>query len=267
MKIKSISLYFLIVFASLNTKAQDWEYGGIGGIMGYKGDLAPRHAIHGLNPMGGLFIKANVSPIISFGIMSQVGRISGDANNYDYLAAKNLNFSSPIVDGTLFMEYNFFRFTKGLRPKQFTPFLQTGIGATYFNPSARYNDESFNLHEIGTEGQNIPNIDANEYSRIAIHFPINAGFKYQFARNWVIAVFGGYKLTTTDYLDDIGGEYVAPERFNSEQTAFLNNPANQEYSSLKITGKERSFYENFDWYYFLGLRLSYVIPVARCFEF
>ena len=267
MKIKFLVFCLLLTLNPLLTLSQDWEYGGIAGIMGYKGDLAPRNAIHGINPMAGLFVKANISPIISFGIMSQVGRISGDANNYDYLAAKNLNFSSPIIDGTLFMEYNFFRFTKGLRPKQFTPFLQTGVGITFFNPSAQYNNESFNLHEAGTEGQKSPNIDANGYSRITVHFPIAAGFKFQFARSWVVAINGGYKLTTTDYLDDVGGEYAAPELFNSDQTAFLNNPADPDYTAFNETGKERSFYENLDWYYFVGIRLSYVIPVARCFEF
>lgn len=124
------------------------------------------------------------------------------------------------------------RFT-GMKKKRWTPYIYGGVGGFYFNPQAKYGDEWVDLQPLGTEGQGLPEYpDRQKYSRIAICFPVGAGFRVLTYNNWVMGFEMAARFTTTDYLDDVSGYYPNPDYYflhydleTAIMAASLANPA------------------------------------------
>ncbi len=113
--------------------------------------------------------------------------------------SRNLSFKSNVFDFALAGEYTILN----LDNFPLSPYVSAGIGVMIFNPYAE--DVSGNkqsLPELGTEGQGLAGYP-KAYNTAALEFPLGIGVKYPINERITLALDINYRITRTDYLDDV----------------------------------------------------------------
>jgi opacity protein-like surface antigen len=261
----------LLFFVPAIGKAQDLEAGIFLGASNYQGDLAPDVVLGESHPAIGFAIKQNLSPYFAMRYELNYGTISANDTNSKSLKPRNLNFQSTLVDLSAQVEFNFYRFGVGLRPKRFTPYVFTGVSLFYFNPTTQFNGETEKLRLYTTEGQTVLDGAPKEYSNWQIAIPVGVGFKFNLSEKWNLFVHASYRLTFTDYLDDVGGYYpdkkalIEKASLLSAQLTDRSGEKNGKY--VGYTGRMRGNPDNYDRYLFAGVTITRIIPNRICFLF
>ena len=115
--------------------------------------------------------------------------------------ARNLSFKSNLFDISIAAQYSIL----DLDRYKLTPYISAGVGILFFNPYT--NDASGNkqfLRELGTEGQGLAAYPGRKiYKKSAVEFPLGLGFKYPLTENIALQFEINYRITGTDYLDDV----------------------------------------------------------------
>jgi len=202
---------------------KSYELGIFAGTSYYIGELNSGGHFNFIHPAGGLAFRYNINNRYSYKISAIYGRISGDNPSIsESLNGESPNFISPVIEGALQIEFNFFSYNAADDNPYFTPYVFTGLAAFYFNPSS----DGVKLQPLSTEGI--------KYSRIQPAIPFGAGLKFKFSHRFLLSTEWGLRKTTTDYIDDISTIY-------------------------KSTGQQRGNSKNKDWYSFAGIILSFRI--------
>lgn len=159
------------------------------------------------------------------------GRVFGD----DELAGnqgrrdRNLHFRSNIFEFSAQAEYYFltedirsiYRI-RGMRASSgsnLAGYIFGGIGVFSYNPEAQdSNGDWIGLRDLNTEGQGLPDAP-DPYSQFALSFPMGVGFKLAVNRQMSVGIEYGLRFTTTDYLDDVSGQYYNPDVLEAEYGA------------------------------------------------
>lgn len=275
---KIITILLLIIgLQKANAQVMDAyvHQGEVGISMGfahYFGDLNPNSAINRPKTAAGIFFRKQISNYIGV-------RLSGDYAMVGYSDVyssnpvqntRNLSFNSNIWELALAADFNFFEFHPGFEGYNFTPYIGLGVGVISFDPYAYLGNEKYYLRPLGTEGQGsslYPNLQP--YSPIAISIPFTFGVKY--ALNERTNIFGelSYRFTTTDYLDDVSGNY-APDAFpplpdGSPSPAFLLQDRSYETgTSIGVKGKQRGNSLQKDAFATIKIGVSFNLQSYRC---
>jgi hypothetical protein len=256
----------------MDTYVHEGEFGIGVGVAHYFGDLNPDFAINRPKQAAGIFFRKQLTNYIGI-------RLSGDyaflgyADKYSSNAVqqqRNLSFNTNVWEMSLAADFNFFEFHPGFEGYRFTPYIGLGIGVFSFDPYAYLNGEKYLLRTLGTEGQGsslYPNL--HPYSPIAISIPFTFGAKY--ALNEQMNIFGEitYRFTSTDYLDDVSGNY-APDAFpplpdGSPSPAFLLQDRSYETgTSIGIKGRQRGNSLQKDAFATLKVGISFNLSSYRC---
>lgn len=112
---------------------------------------------------------------------------------------RNLNFKSTVFDFSLAGEYTILNLNKS----RISPYVSAGVGVMMFNPYT--NDASGkrqSLAGLGTEGQGLSGYP-DYYNTAALEFPLGVGVKYRVGNSVLLALEFNYRITRTDYLDDV----------------------------------------------------------------
>jgi hypothetical protein len=139
------------------------------------------------------------------------GQVKADDKLSDRVFARlrNLNFTSIILEGSISVEYDFFKLRV---EKQWTPYIFAGVGYFFFNPYT-YDTagNKFYLQPYGTEGQGLPQYpDRKFYSLYQLNIPAGFGLKYALSDRVSIGFEVGFRKLFTDYLDDVSTTYPDP---------------------------------------------------------
>jgi hypothetical protein len=228
-KLVLMSFVFSCVFAlessaqGFNTKNRYWSIGVSLNAMNYVGDLDPGPSF--ISPgikftryNFGAFVTRRISPRVSFRGALSMGRISGDDYvNSSYSSkdihrkARNLSFFSNIfeVKGDVVIDLIGHRGRYERRP-DFVPYLFAGLAYFHHNPKTKMDGSTYALRDFATEGQGtgIAGTSDRKYNLHQIALPIGIGLRYKLSKNLDLAFEIGWRFTTTDYLDDVGGKYV-----------------------------------------------------------
>ena len=188
-----ISISF--TFFSTRATAQNFEIGLTLGATTYDGDigLTTKSLGKSLRPAIGLVGKYRLSN--SFLLRGHVitGKLAGSEKNHPdaWRQLRGFAFESKITELALVLEWEFF--TKG----RFTAFAFGGVGATFFNPKADYNEPNpYILMDINNDSK------AN-YKKMTPSIPMGLGVKYAMNHNFNLSLEAGYRKVFTDYLDGI----------------------------------------------------------------
>jgi hypothetical protein len=135
-----------------------------------------------------------------------------------------------------------------------------GIGVLYFNPKTIYNGEKVALRPYKTEGV--------AYSRIQPVIPIGVGARINVNPFFNILIEGGYRITFTDYLDDVSRRrYLPPEAFpgGAESDAYKLSERRMEIGKappleLRTKYGVRGNPEENDGYFIMNISLQYYLP-------
>jgi hypothetical protein len=197
------------LFVSLTAHAQQLEVGLGGGLMAYKGDIAPALDPSQVRPAGTGFFRYNATRSVSFrlglsaGSFGAVDRLSNDPLQ----RARNYSFRTSLLEASLDAEYSFFDYRSQRTRKNWSPYVFGGLAVIQFKPT-------------GNTGP--------EFSRqLYYSFPVGVGVKYEFSRPWGVAAEFGTRFTRTDFLDNLGprdpqsGKFVQGDPAHKDSYSFL----------------------------------------------
>jgi len=225
------------------------------GTSSYYGDLNNPNNYMDIRPSLNLGLTYLLNP--RFSIRSEITwyQLYGDDSeaNDDGRRLRNLSFRSNNFEINAVGMFNFVEHGRRFyqRPK-WAPYAFAGIGATYFNPKAELDGTWHALRPLETEGV--------RYSPIAIVIPFGLGVRYKLDPWWSVTLEGGYRLTFTDYLDDVSGTYIDNNSFSDPIAAALADRRPEIDRPLRPEGAIRGNPDNNDAYFLLNIKFEYFIP-------
>jgi hypothetical protein len=246
----------LLTFVSLTATAQTWEVGGFAGGAGYMGDLNQNDPFKFSGVAGGAFVRRNFDGYLSLKLGFNYGVIKGaDSLSQNAQAfSRNLSFKTQLSELSLTGEFNFMEYVPSVSKNYYTPYVFAGIAYTGYTPQAVYQGQTYDLRTLQTEGVSYPG------STIAI--PFGVGIKYNIAGRLTLGADLGYRIASTDYLDDVSGVY--PDR-TKLQTALSAALSDRSANHKGVPGTQRGDLRPKDTYMFLGLSLSYTFITQKCY--
>lgn len=256
------SVFIFLFFCSTFGFSQTWEIGVTGGGLGYMGDLNQNDFKKINHPAFGGMVKRNFDGYWSLKLAVLSGKISDDESKspFAYEVNRNLSFFSPLTEGSLQVELNFFNYGFGFRQSKITPYLFTGVTVAVFNPKTNFNGSIYELKYYNTEGQ-------ESYNTTTYSIPFGAGAKFNFGQYFNLIGEVGFRNTTTDYLDDVSGYYAnsAQLQGNSPEITTLKMAlADRSANKIGVPGTQRGDFRKKDSYIFVGLTLSYTFVSQKC---
>lgn len=257
----------LFWFQGPTAHTQHFEVGIGGGITNFYGDLSEgtfrditRNTHVGVTGFG----KYHISPTFNVGLSISHGRISGDDRfaEDEETRMRNLSFQSPVTEVALRLDINLLGFEPYNFRSPWSPYIFGGIAGFRFQPEALYEGEWVELQPLGTEGQGLDAFpDREKYNLVQISVPLGFGFKYALSEFLTIGFEFGYRLTFTDYLDDVSTNYVPYSLMLEErgEVAAALSDRSWEYLGQEPMDREgpRGNPDKNDGYIFTVLTLSY----------
>ncbi|MGK6352390.1 DUF6089 family protein [Parapedobacter sp. DT-150] len=263
----------LVFFPFAASQAQEWELGLQGGASGYMGDINPENPLAFNDWSASASIKYNINP--TWGIRANVAYANTFAHDHYSRTVQRqqryLGFFGGVKEAALLADFNFFKWLPQRGRIVYTPYVFAGVGAVQFDPKAKPNwygvalpgESTIRLRDYNTEG--------TSYDNTAISIPFGAGFKYNLRGPWTVGAELAYRLTLTDRLDDVSGNYADFSTFGqpgyppapSISPADWNNIANPSGSAA---GTQRGDGRPYDSFMTVGISLSYTIFKGGCPE-
>lgn len=154
---------------------------------------------------------------------------------------RNLSFRNDLKE---FAVIGIFKLTPDNRSydrrPQFGTYLFAGLAAVAHNPKAKdaVSGEWLKLQALGTEGQGRPGY-VKPYSLIQLALPVGFGLRYKINDRFDIGAELGFRITFTDYLDDLAGNYANPADFAGNPEAIRMANRSQETVAVR-KGKDRT---------------------------
>ena len=263
---------FCLSIVGFNAGAQTYytamEIGFATGGSQYFGDLNENYGMQTIHMDYGMYVRKRLNMYIALKLCGNYTNVSysDKYNTNPFSKAQNLSFQSPIMEGALQAEFNFFGFVTGDKYHRFTPYLTGGIGGFYYDPSTTYQGKKYYLQPLGTEGQ-YAGYANRKYGNGSFCFPIGVGVKYWVVGGINVTVELADRLTTTDYLDDVSTTYVGVTSFSKNSTAsklqdpsILINPG----SPIGAAGKQRGNTSSKDQYMVGEISVSFNFTSYRC---
>jgi len=242
-------------FSQFFQEANSWkayrkEYSIGGGVSNYNGDLGGLDLAKGINFF--LFdmeltqfkygfygsYRYNLNQRNASSISLFYGKITGNdqLTNNVYRNNRNLNFESVIWELTWNYEFYIIRPSpghlynikgaKGLKGNKWDMYLFMGIGAFYYNPKSG----GVPLRALGTEGQGIPG-ERPIYSPVAIAFPVGFGGSCRITKKLKIGTEFSYRFTTTDFIDDVSGNYYSRDKLTQYKGALSSSMSDPSFGT------------------------------------
>jgi len=196
----------------------------------FTGDVGP-YGLYAPQRMAfGAYYRVQAHPHYAFRAVYQQGQLyAHDANSaLSERQNRNSHFRSPFWEASAQVEIDYvpqrLRTSKG----QTTLYLFGGAGIMGFNPQAQYHGVWTDLQPLGTEGQGTPLSNAAPYARTAAILPVGMGVRYRLGDLLTVGAEAGWRITSTDYLDDVSGLYVdakALATYNGAAAGALSDPS------------------------------------------
>lgn len=240
-----------------------WEVGGWIGGSNYFGDLNTNFRLNRMHLAGGAGARYNFNDRLAVRFGFNAGKISAydsDSKNI-YEQRRNLHFWSNIYDATAQFEFNFFPYVHGSRDFFFTPYMFAGPTFFWFNPKADLNGTTYELRELGTEGQ----FRGEEYNTAQGAFAFGMGFKVDLSYRWSLDFTLSARKLFTDYIDDVKGTYADIRDIRAQRgdiaAAFADRSGEP---PIGLPGRQRGNGKNNDTYVMIGAGVNYFFGSVRC---
>lgn len=164
---------------------------------------------------------------------------------------RNLSFRADNFEWNVVGLWQFFnKYSRYNRPT-LHPYVFAGIGLTSNNPKAHYQGEWHSLRPLQTEDV--------AYSAVAFVLPAGLGITYHVNSKLDISAEWGYRITFTDYLDDVSTTHIGIENIEPGLKRALADRRPERGLAPAPEGGQRGNPGNNDWYLISGLKLTYSI--------
>jgi len=242
-----LTLGLIILLLGNGVQAQQYEVGvGLGGAT-YTGDIIRRIDPTQIGIHGTLFGRRNFDNAWSLRAGLSISRLNAtdSVRPIDPMTmARNAYFRGTLVEGAAVMEFHFLDYLSYQSVSRYSPYGFMGLGYMFFSGSGQ---------------SHAGDPDAGGYSLGTPIIPFGLGIKYKLKERLILSMEFGFKPTFTDFLDKIdASENYLPRFIEDPDTAeqILNQQA------LDFGNRNDK-----DWYYFLGLSLSYSFHQVKCYAY
>ena len=225
--------------------AQSYEIGGGLGTAVYSGDILRKIDAGQSGLQGTLFGKRNFDNVWSLKVGLNLAEImaADSIRPIDAMASlRQGHFTGRITELSAIMEFNFLDYVNQKSEFRFSPYAFFGLGYAFVNAEGRIN--------AGAPVEN--------YRTRTLVIPFGGGVKYLLSDQLTLGMELGFRPTTSDALDQLDSTLPALPRYDSPL-----GPNTKALPQSLNFGNPNSK----DWYYFLGLTLSYTITKARCYTY
>jgi len=257
-----------------NSYVYQGEFGVLGGVSQYFGDLNPDYHFNTPKAVFGLFFRKQLTDYIALRIQGQYAQL-GYSDIYNTQNAfdlrRNLSFNTNILQLGIQGDFNFLRFIPGDGEHRSTPYLTFGIGMFSFDPYAFLDGQKYYLRELGTEGENVGYDGRKPYNNIALYIPLGLGYKYNLNPRMNIGFEIVYNFSTTDYLDDVSKTYAGINNFPPGPPSPPSPAAllqDRSYATgtppIGIAGRQRGYSNQTDGFLFAEIMISFNFSSYRC---
>lgn len=264
-------IFFIFGFSfSILSYSQYSEFGFGIGVCSYFGDLG-RNNFKNTHPAGQIFYNYPFNKFLNARLSLGYGTISGDDKNaqFEYQKERNLSFRSTISEFSGILELRLLS-----NDYKLIPYIYGGINVFHFNPKTMYKGDWVFLRDLGTEGQGSKiHPDRLKYDLYESSLVFGFGLKIPVSSKISLAFDSGWRRTNTDYIDDVGGEYVNfYELFRSsgEIAAILSDRTpeyfNIENNGSRQTGSQRGGSNVRDYYFMSFVNFIYEISGNNNFQ-
>ncbi len=219
LQIVVLSFSFISMFCPFSkTNAQRLSINLSGGVSYYNGDLSVDYRPYNQGSLSG---GATFDVTSRYRIRANFSQLSIHANDWrspNFGAQQRLlSFKTNISEFALLGEIDL---TDPVY-HNIIPYVFGGVAVFHFNPKPfkPINGKDVNLHDIGTEGQNLSSgkYASRKYNLTQINLQYGAGVRYNFSENFSVAVEANFRKLFTDYLDDVSSaRYVTDEEWDEE---------------------------------------------------
>ncbi len=127
-----------------------------------------------------------------------------------------------------------------------------GIGLLYMNPKTEYQGKKYALQPLQTE--------LVKYSRVQFVIPYGVGARVKVGPFINFAIEGGWRLTFTDYLDDVSSVHVDPASFSDPIAAALSDRRPELGLTAVPAGTQRGNPDKNDQYFILNAKIEFYLP-------
>lgn len=260
------SLLLLFLVLSCSAFGQRTHSFAIGtGTIYYYGDLTDRFNNSLLRPAGSFSYSKYITPMISFRLGFAYGEIGASDRmaNDDGRRVRNLHFKSPITELSGVVVYEFIPDRtfgqQWIGKPHFSPFVFAGVSLFRFNPQARYDGVWYELQPLGTEGQFIPGTSVGPYSLTQVSVPFGFGVNLRLSEYAGVSFEVGYRLTMTDYLDDVSTNYPDFSALNEVSGSLALELSERSESNMFLPGDQRGHSGANDGYFLTTVSLTYYL--------
>ena len=272
-----LNVLFIVAFmmiASTQSQAQRFEVRSYVGVAYYQGDLSPlpiNLSFSKGHPTVGVSSGFHVNKFFSVHTKLLKGKLSGnDADASDILRRKrNLSFETSLWEYGISTEFNFNAIFKKLNKYGLEFYYTTGFNVFKFNPKTRFNGKWVDLQPLGTEGQTLEGVGASKlYNLTQYSIPFGFGTRFKLSERYSFGIEIAPRYTSTDYIDDVSGNYVSHEELLAgvgPLSASLSNRMGEFLGTGTVdveTGTVRGDGGDNDWYLFTGVYFSYKVGAA-----
>ena len=171
---------------------------------------------------------------------------------------RNLSFKSNNFEVNAELMWGLFREgNRFYQRRKVNPYVFGGIGLSFINPKAEYEGETYALRKYVTEGV--------EYSQIIFVLPAGAGLKFKIRPQFNVNLEAGYRLTFSDYLDDVSSIYI--DRSNIEdpvREALIDRRVELGLNPAE-PGSRRGNPDAADGYAIFNIKVEYYLPTDLLF--
>lgn len=233
----------------------------LGGFSNYQGDLQSKNfTLNQANLAVGAGLQYDFTPHIAARLGFNYGSLEADdKQNSGLLRARNLNFHSKIVEGSLLLQYTLF----DLSEKRLSPYIFAGAAIYHFDPYTydTLGNKIF-LKPLSTEGQGLSQYpNRKEYKLTQFAIPIGGGIKFRISDNVTLGYELGIRKLFTDYIDDVSTSYVDPLVLASQrglkavEMSYRGGELKGGNPNYPVVNEKRGGKAD-DWYYITGLTLT-----------
>ena len=225
--------------------------GGVG-ISTYFGDLKANETDLWVKPSVQAGVQYRLNNHLHFRTELSWYRISGADSLNDIesdIVNRNLSFRADNFELNVVGLWQLFnKYARYNRPT-LNPYLFAGLGLTTNNPKAYYKGEWVALRPLQTEGVN--------YSTVNFVIPAGLGLTYHATPSLDISFEYGYRITFTDYLDDVSTVHLGVENISDPLRQALSDRRPEIGLDPVPAGNIRGNSSNNDWYLLTGLKITY----------
>ena len=221
------------------------------GIASYFGDLNNPGDIIDVQPDVTFGARYEINNMVSVGMNLAWFMLRGDDSEADDQGRelRNLSFRSHNVELSVLGYIDLY--PRGRRFYQrpiVGPYAYFGVGLLYYNPQAELDGSFYSLRPLQTEG--------NSYSIFTPTIPLGFGLRFRATPFINIVLEGGYRITFSDYLDDVSTVYIDNSSFEDPIARQLADRRPEIGLPLKEAGSVRGNPEKNDGYLISSLKVE-----------